>query len=180
MPNTLRIPKPAQVLRCWNWKCALMSATARSCIYLAAMTHKGPATSLAPVLVEMLYVTLTAGVYAGAQQRALGLASRWTGNLLAAFAIPAMSLYLDWLVHRAAGAPAPSRCMVATCTFALISALFHVYAMRSGAFLSGHGRSLGDDFRRVPRLIAGFLAAPVVLLIALAGRTVAPAPESAG
>ena len=157
-----------------------MSATARSCIYLAAMTHKGATASLAPALVEMLYVTLTAGVYAGAQQRALGLARRWTGNLLAAFAIPAMSLYLDWLAHRAAGAPAPSRCTVAVCIFALISALFHLYAMRSGAFLSGHGRSLGDDFRRVPRLILGFLAAPVLFLIAMGGRTAAPAPESAG
>jgi hypothetical protein len=143
-----------------------MSAMVRSSIYLAALAHKGPGSRLAPALVEMWYVTFTAGVYAGMQQRALGLASRRNGNFLAAVAIPSVSLVLDWLVHLFAGAPSPSRCAIAVCSFALISALFHTYAMRSGAFLSGHGRSLGDDFRRVPRLLAGFLAAPVVLMVA--------------
>jgi hypothetical protein len=43
--------------------------------------------------------------------------------------------------------------------------------MRRGVFLTGNrGRSLIDDFRRMPRLVAGFVAVPVVLLAALPGR----------
>jgi hypothetical protein len=36
--------------------------------------------------------------------------------------------------------------------------------MRNGAFLSGCGRSLVSDFRRMPRLIAGFALRPLSLL----------------
>jgi hypothetical protein len=36
--------------------------------------------------------------------------------------------------------------------------------MRNGVFLTGHGRSLADDFRRVPRLVAGFVVKPFTLL----------------
>jgi hypothetical protein len=52
------------------------------------------------------------------------------------------------------------------CVFAVVSALFHLYVMRRGAFLTGNaGRSLRDDFRRMPRLILAFIATPVAFLI---------------
>src|SRR5580658_9856650 len=56
-----------QAFTCWNWKCALLSATARSLVYLAAMARTGLHGGGAVVLVEIAYVTLTAGVYAGMQ-----------------------------------------------------------------------------------------------------------------
>jgi hypothetical protein len=78
---------------------------------------------------------------------------------------------MDWLTHRVAGAPASGRATLAVCIFAVISAFFHLHVMRRGAFLTGHhGRSLSDDFRRMPQLIAGFVAAPVLVLAALASR----------
>jgi len=46
-----------------------------------------------------------------------------------------------------------------------------LYVMRRGAFLTNHrGRSLVEDFRRMPRLIAGFITTPVIFLSALAIR----------
>ena len=60
-----------RALSCWNWKCAMLSATARSLVYLAAMARSGPQGRMAVVLVEMGYVTFTAGLYAGLQQKAL-------------------------------------------------------------------------------------------------------------
>ena len=168
-------PLRAQVLACWNWKCALLSATARSIVYLAALARTGSHKRLSIVLVEIAYVTLTAGIYAGLQQRALGLRSRLLGNFTIAVGVPALSQILDWLAHRAVGAPVPLRAMIAVSIFTLVSALFHLFVMRRGVFLSGHGRTLADDFRRIPRLVAGFVAAPVVFAMSLAGHAEAAA-----
>jgi hypothetical protein len=157
----------AQVLSCWNWKCALLSATARSLVYLAAMARTGMRGGLAIVVVEIAYVTLTAGVYAGMQQKALGLRSRLLGNLVVVIGVPGLAQALDWLTHFAIGAAASGKATLAVSAFAAISALFHLHVMRNGVFLTGTGRSLLDDFRRVPRVIAGFMMRPMVLLGAL-------------
>ena len=161
----------AHTLSCWNWKCALLSSIARSIVYLAALTHTGHPGSLSIVLVEIAYVTLTAGLYAGLQQKALGLRNRLLGNLIVALGVPGMAQLLDWLMHRVAGAAVPNRTILAVCVFTLVSALFHLYVMRRGAFLTNHhGRSLSEDFRRMPRLIAGFVITPLILLFAFAAR----------
>ncbi len=164
-------PLVARAFACWNWKCALLSAAARSIVYLAALARTGLHGGLSIILVEMAYVTLTAGLYAGMQQRALGLRSRLLGDAAIVFAVPWLAQLLDWLAHRAVGAAVPGKVTLAVCIFATLSALFHLHVMRRGAFLTGRaGRSLFEDFRRMPRLIAGFLAAPVVLLCALIAR----------
>ena len=161
----------ASALSCWNWKCALLSATARSIVYLVALSRTYRHGSLSIVLVEMAYVTLTAGIYAGMQQKVLGLRNRLAGNLIVVFGVPGMAQFLDWLAHRVVGATVPNRIILAVCIFTLVSALFHLHVMRRGAFLTNHrSRSLLEDFRRMPRLIAGFVAAPVVFLSALAIR----------
>jgi hypothetical protein len=172
----------SQILGCWNWKCALLSATARSIVYGTAMVRSGLQGSLGVVLVEMAYVTLTAGLYAGLQQKALSFRSRLLGNLTVALGVPALSQLLDWCAHRATGATAPAQATLAVCIFAAVSAFFHLHVMRRGAFLTGHsGRTLLDDFRRMPRLIAGFVTAPVALMVGLGTRLAARAagPEAA-
>jgi hypothetical protein len=156
-----------QAFTCWNWKCALLSATARSLVYLAAMARTGLRGSLAIVLVEIVYVTLTAGIYAGMQQKALRLRARWLGNLIVVLGVPGLAQALDWLTHRVTGAAAPGRAVLAVSIFAALSALFHLHVMRNGVFLTGTGRSLFDDFRRMPRLIAEFVVRPIALFVAL-------------
>jgi hypothetical protein len=176
-----RSPFVAQALGCWNWKCALLSATARSIVYLAAMAHKGRHGRLSIVLVEMAYVTLTSGLYAGMQQRALGIRSRLLGNLTVVLGVPALAQFFDWLAHCAVGAPVPQRALAAVCIYTGVSALFHLHVMRNGAFLTGRaGRSFLDDFRRVPLLLAGFVVRPVAIFSALTGRVGRAAePEAA-
>jgi hypothetical protein len=162
----------------WNWKCALLSAAARSLVYLAAMARSGSHSQLAIVAVEIAYVTLTAGVYAGMQQRALGLRSRRLGNLVIAVGVPGLAQFLDWLTHHAVGPAAPPRALFAVCVFTLISALFHLHVMRRGVFLTGlAGRTLADDFRRLPRLILGFSLRPIALLSTVRVRIASP-PQS--
>jgi hypothetical protein len=167
----------AQVLSCWNWKCALVSASARSAVYLVAMAgtggHNGARGSMGVVLVEMAYVALTAGLYAGLQQKALGVRSRALGNAIIVFGVPWLAQAFDWLAHRAAGAPAPPKATIAVLFYATLSALFHLYVMRRGAFLTGNeGRSLRNDLGRVPRLIGGFVLYPLTLISTGAGRSV--------
>jgi len=161
---------PRQILSCWNWKCALLSATARSLIYLAAMARTGLRGSLAVVAVEIAYVTLTAGIYAGIQQRALGIPSRLLGNFVVALGVPGAAQSLDWLAHRITGAAATGRATLAVSIFTVISGLFHLHVMRNGVFLTGQGRPLSDDFRRVPRLIAGFIIKPIALFSQISSR----------
>jgi hypothetical protein len=161
----------SRVISYWNWKCALMSATVRSIVYLAALAHTGRRGCLSIVLVEMAYVALTAGIYAGMQQKALSLRNRLIGNLIVVCGVPSLAQLLDWLAHRAAGAAVPGRATLAVCIFTTLSALFHLHVMRRGAFLTNHcGGSLIEDFCHMPRLIAGFMVAPVVFLSALAAR----------
>jgi hypothetical protein len=165
-------PFVARAFACWNWKCALLSAAARSIVYLAALARTGLRGGLSIVLVEMAYVTLTSGIYAGMQQKALGFRSRLLGNATIALGVPWLAQLLDWLAHRAVGAAVSGKVTMQVCIFATLSALFHLHVMRRGAFLTGGaGRSLLDDFRHMPRLIAGFLAAPVVFFSALSARS---------
>jgi len=178
MPQRARSTFQAQVFSCWNWKCALLSAAARSSVYLAALRRSGSHGRLSIVLVEMGYVALTAGVYAALQQRALGLRSRVLGNVLVAAGVPALAQTLDWLAHRAVGAAVPSRATIAVSVFTGVSALFHQFVMRRGVFLTGRGCSLWDDFRLIPKLIAAFVAAPVLLLVSgVVGTERAAEPE---
>jgi hypothetical protein len=143
-----------------------MSATARSVVYLAAMSQKSFAGGLAVVLVEIAYVSLTGGIYAGMQQRALGLRSRLLGNLIITVGVPGLAQALDWAAHQVSGA-VTGRATWAVCVFAVLSALFHLHVMRQGAFLTGTGRSLVEDFRRMPLIVVGFLIRPVAWLWSL-------------
>jgi hypothetical protein len=161
----------ARTLSYWNWKCALLSSTARSIVYLVALAHTGHRGGFSIVMVEMVYVTLTAGFYAGLQQKALGLRNLLLGNLIVVIGVPSLSQLLDWNTHRLVGAAVPGKATLTVCIFVIVSALFHLHVMRRGAFLTNHrGRSLIEDFRRMPGIIAGFVVAPVVYLSALATR----------
>jgi hypothetical protein len=160
---TGRSPLLRQVFTCWNWKCALLSATARSIVYLAALARSGPHGRLSILAVEIAYVSLSAGLYAGLQQRALALRSRALGNVIIAVGVPILAQLLDWSAHRAVGAAVPLRATVAVSAFAVLSALLHLYIMRQGVLLSGCGRSLADDFRRIPGLVVRLVSAPYLL-----------------
>lgn len=156
----------------WNWKCALMSAVVRSLVYGIAMVRGGNRERLAVIGIEMLYVTLTAGIYAGLQQRALSIRRRWLGDVCIVLLVPGLSQVLDWLVHRIAGAPAPARAFTGAVAFTVISALFHRHVMRQGTFLTGEAEaSVIEDFRRIPKLLVSFVSWPGALLLSLLART---------
>lgn len=162
---------PSQWKCVWNWKCALMSAVVRSLLYGVAMMRGNGHERMVVIGVEMLYVTLTAGAYAGMQQWALRLRRRWLGDICIVILVPGLSQVLDWLAHRVVGAPAPARALTGAAVFTLISALFHRHVMRHGTFLTGDSESsMAEDFRRIPRLVVSFVVWPGAVLRSLHGR----------
>ncbi len=130
------MPSPflKQAFAYWNWKCALMSAAARSLIYLAAMAHNGLHGTLPIVLVEVGYVTLTAGVYAGIQQNALRLPSRVLGNLIVVVGVPGLAQVLDWFAHRLTHTAATGGTTVAVSFFAVLPRSFTCTSCATAAF----------------------------------------------
>lgn len=163
-----RVVMPFQWKCAWNWKCALMSATVRSLLYGVAMLRGARDARLAVMCVELIYVTLTAGIYAGLQQRALKIRRRWLGDACIVLLIPGVSQLLDWLAHKAAGAPAPTGAFTGALVFTLLSAIFHRHLMRHGTFLTGESEdSMIEDFRRIPGLLLSFLLWPGVFLRSL-------------
>ena len=117
--------------------------------------------------VEAAYVLVTSGIFSAWQQQALDVKPRRLSWAIAVLVIPLGSLAADsalhlWLDHgnmRTLGIGA----LIAT----LVSAMFHWHVMQNGVMLVGEkGRSLLDDMKQMPRLIALFVWNPIRWMIA--------------
>ena len=88
--------------------------------------------------------------------------------------LPGASHSIEFVVHLLRGTPNLRTSLIASVSFTMLSTLFNLYAMRRGALLVGaEGGSVGADLRRMPRLIAGFLAAGPIALFRLIGWRIA-------
>jgi hypothetical protein len=156
----------------WNWKSALFSSVLRALVFLCANLAAGWRAATGAMLAEFLYRALSAGFY-GAITQALGEAEpAWAAGLAAMIALPLVSHSIELTVHVLRGTPKIVTSVIASVCFTAVSTLFNLYAMRRGALIVGHGSgSVADDLKRVPRLIAGFLAAG----FGLVGQPVLPA-----
>jgi hypothetical protein len=153
----------------WNWKAALITAVCRAGACMAALWHSPLYAREHFGAVEAAYVLLTSGIFSAWQQQALDVKPRRLSWAIVVLVIPLGSLAADsalhvWLDHgnmRALGIGA----LIAT----LISAIFHWHLMQNGAMLVGEqGRTLVDDMKQMPRLIATFVLSPVRWLAASA------------
>jgi hypothetical protein len=150
----------------WNWKAALITAVLRAGACMAALWHSPAHTREHFGAVEAAYVLLTSGIFSAWQQQALDVKPRRLSWAIVVLVIPLGSLAADsalhiWLDHgnmRALGIGA----LIAT----LVSAMFHWHVMQNGAMLVGEkSRSLADDMKRMPRLIATFVSNPIRWLV---------------
>ncbi|HWQ22249.1 MAG TPA: hypothetical protein VN478_05940 [Clostridia bacterium] len=83
----------------------------------------------------------------------------WQGGMVTLLVLPLTMQLLELGLHLLRGTPNLRVGVGVSTGFTILSTLFHVYATRQGAYLTGaHATSLGDDLRRTPRLLAGFLA----------------------
>ena len=150
----------------WNWKAALTTAVFRAGVCIAALWHSPLHAREHFGAVEAAYVLLTSGIFSAWQQQALDVKPRRLSWTIVVLLIPLGSLAADSALHlwldrgnmRALGIGA----LIAT----IISAMFHWHLMQNGAMLVGeNSRSLVDDMKQMPRLVALFVWSPLRWLL---------------
>ena len=170
------------LLRRWNWKSALFSASIRAPIFFLATIHRGWKAIGIAVAVEAVVGALASGVYGALAQALRRARPAWAVNLILGLILPVLLQVADYGAHYASGMRRMMISMIASGSFAAISSLFSLYIMRRGTMLvHGEGTSFAGDMTRIPVLIAGFLlagprwlAAQLRLLTASAGGNIAP------
>ncbi len=148
-------------LRHWNWKAAVLSAVGRAPIFLVTTYSYGWRSAALAATVETAYRAGTSGVFAAFIQAVRHRRPAWLAILLITVAIPAVSLYLDFLLHVLMRTPNLGAGILASLIISAITSLFNWYSMCRGTLLVGQEQdSFGHDLCRLPRLILGFVLAP--------------------
>jgi len=148
------------LVRRWNYKSAILSALVRGQLFLAANLPAGFDAALAAFVTELTFRLLTSGFYGALTQSFRRVEPPRKGMLAALVVLPIVCHSSELLVHWVRGTPALGRSIVASVLFTAVSTGFHMFAMRRGSLVVGHGSpSLIQDLRTVPRLIAAFIGA---------------------
>jgi hypothetical protein len=80
--------------------------------------------------------------------------------------LPVLAHSLELVLHLANGTPRLLASLAASMAFTALSTLFHLFAMRHGAFIVGADRgSLSSDLRRIPRLVVTFATAGACVVV---------------
>jgi hypothetical protein len=156
------VPRPgARILQAWNWKSATLSAGVRATIFLAANASAGWRAAWGAFGAELAFRACTSGFYGAATQAFAAARPTWGMSIAALVIISAVSHSLEFTVHYLRGTPALARSISWSVTFTMVSTLFHLFVMRRGALVVGADAApITDDLRRMPRLVAEFLAWP--------------------
>ena len=153
------------LLEQWNWKAAVLASVLRSAIFFFATLKAGWHAASAAMLLEFCYRALTSGFWGAIAQAFEDARPIWLATLAALILVPLLSHTLELLLHLLEGTPRLWAGMLTSILFTVLSTLFNLYAMRRGALLVGaEDRGFASDLRRMPLLIAGFVAAGPRLL----------------
>jgi hypothetical protein len=151
---------PQWLLQHWNWKAAVLASVLRGTIFFVSTLKSGLHAAAAAMLVECSYRALTSGFWGAITQALQPAEPAWLATVAALILIPLLAHGLQLLIHLVEGTPRLWIGMLTSVLFTVISTLFNLYAMRRGAMLVGtKSRSFASDMLRMPRLIAGFIAA---------------------
>lgn len=146
------------LVRRWNWKSAVTSAILRAAIFFAVNLAAGPREAAGAMLAEFSYRVVISGFYGAVTQAFRRAEPAWAAFTVAMIVLPATSHLLEFTVHWLRGTPKLAASIIASICFTGISTVFNLYAMRRGVLVVGEERrSLWQDLRAMPRIIAGFL-----------------------
>jgi hypothetical protein len=165
----------SMLVRRWNWKSALLSSLFRAAIFFGANLAVGWRAAIAAMSVEFLYRGISAGLFGALTQAFREATPVWLAALTAMLLLPLVSHSIEFTIHLLRGTPKLFTSIVSSVIFTALSTLFNLYAMRRNVLIVGaEGRSLASDFRAIPGLLGGFLAAvPLALWRMLARAQVA-------
>lgn len=147
------------LLREWNWKAAIFASLLRGAIFFVSTWKAGWHAATSAMLVEFCYRAATSGFWGAMTQAFHGARPAWLATVCALIVIPAISHILELVIHLSRGTSHLWAGMTSSIVFTVLATLFNLYAMRRGAMLVGTGaQSFTSDLRRIPLLIAGFVA----------------------
>jgi hypothetical protein len=170
---------PGELLvRKWNWKSAVFSSLIRAGIFFFCNLTAGLHAAEGAMLAELVYRGVTSGFYGALTQAFRQAVPVWKASAAVMVLLPLSSHSIEFAVHLARHTPHLRSSIISSVCFTCISTLFNLYAMRRGVLVTGPGGgSVGSDLRRIPGLIAGFVAAgPLALYRSLTN----PQPTSLG
>jgi hypothetical protein len=143
----------------WNWKAAMLSAALRAPIFLVATLRRGLEAISVAVLVEAAYSAAISGCYGAFVQKLRNARPAWASGILIVIVMPLILFWFDYRLHRLTGMPNLKGGMVAAGVLSLLSSLFNWFLMSRSSLLVGkEGHSLGNDLKRMPRLLLDFIA----------------------
>jgi hypothetical protein len=171
LPVLATFRDPAIVIRQWNWKAAALSAASRAPIFLVASYSYGWDRALLAFTVEIAYRATTAGFFAAFTQAIRYRRPTWLAALLITIGVPAVSLSLDYRIHRLMHTPNLGASILVSIMMSVTASLFTWYSMRHGTLLVGEEQDkFLNDLRRLPRLVLGFAAMPFIWTRRITGR----------
>jgi hypothetical protein len=157
------------IIQRWNWKSAMFSAIARAIVFFMVNLSAGLDAALSAMFVDIAFRISTAGFYGGLTQTLKRAEPAWQGAVASMIILPLCNHSVEFLVHWSHGTARLQNSIAVSVCLTALSTLFTWYAMRKGALLvAGEGDSLGRDMLRMPRIIAGFVAAAPLALWRLA------------
>ena len=175
--------RPGETLiRKWNWKASFFSSILRALIFLFANLRAGWHAATGAMLAEFVYRAITAGFYGAMTQAFRKAQPVWAANIVAMVLLPLVSHSLELALHLLRGTPKIKTSIIASVCFTAISTLFHLYATRRGALVvDSDAASLAADMKRIPRLVAGFVASgPVALYGFITSRAIVRRSSASG
>lgn len=158
--------EPGELLvRRWNWKSALFSSLFRAAIFFSVNLVAGWRAASGAALAEFTYRALTAGFYGALTQHFRKVEPHWHGTVAALILLPLIAHSIELAIHYLRGTPKLAASIAASVCFTILATLFNLYVMRRNAMVVGaEGDSFWRDMRRMPSLLAGFVAAGPVAL----------------
>lgn len=149
----------------WNWKSALTSALVRGGLFFVTNLTAGLQAASWALLLQFGYRVTMSGFYGSFVQAMRYAQPRWLAGLVVGVGLSAVIHALELLVHWLGGTAELKRSIIASLAFTVVSSFFNLYIMQRNALVVGeHAQSLAKDMAAMPRLIAGFVAWPFVLL----------------
>ena len=153
------------LLRKWNWKSAVFSSLIRAAIFFFCNMTAGLHAAEGAMLAEFVYRGLTSGFYGALTQAFRTVEPVWQASVTVLVMLPLASHSIEFIVHVMRHTPHLRTSIISSVCFTCVSTLFNLYAMRRGVLVTGAGAgSVASDMRRIPGLIAGFVAAGPVAL----------------
>jgi hypothetical protein len=165
---------PAQIIKRWNWKAALLGAMLRASFYVSVYkaNNQNWRAAMAAAGVEFSFRFLTSGASGALVQSFRRATPVWLATLIITISLPTISHTIEYFTHYAqeryfsAVIPASTNnsrqiAFAVSVLFSVLSAMFNIFIMRHGVLLVGAGnetKSFWSDIKQFPYLIVKFVS----------------------